>query len=139
MKPQKQNFPALSISLLENGLLRFEDETFHESCVIDAHPTQVQLACAMIGRPVPDGTRAQLLKLHGRIAALHTSMESLGRMLADALTAGECVGVELNSAEHITERLADLVQDLAEMAEGPEIEQPVAEVGPGGQMTLAQI
>jgi hypothetical protein len=139
MKPQKQVCPSVSITLLENGLLRLEDESFSEGAIVDLHPIHCQLLAAMIGRPVPDRTRAHLAKLHTRIDALCERSRELERMLADALTSGQHVGLELHSAEHLAERLADLAQDLGELVEAPEIGEPVAEVGQGGQMTLAHV
>lgn len=138
MKCTKQTFPALNISLLESGLVRFEDESFSEGCIVDAHPTQIQVAAAMMGVPVPDRLRATLAKILARIEVLCERSRDLERMLADALTAGQHVGVELNSAEHIAERLADLAQDLGDIAETPEPGAPLATGGPGGQLSLVQ-
>lgn len=139
MKSTKQVFPSLSISLLESGLIRFEDESFSEGCIVDAHPTQIQMAAAMMGVPMPDRLRATLAKIQARVEALCARSRDLERMLADALTAGQHVGVELNSAEHIAERLADLAQDLGELASTPEPGEPLATEGVGGQLSLAHI
>jgi hypothetical protein len=138
MKSTKQVFPNLSIRLLDSGLIRFEDESFSEGCIVDAHPAQIQVAAAMTGVHVPDRLRATLVKILARVEVLCERSRDLERMLADALTAGQHVGVELNSAEHIVERLADLAQDLGDIAEAPEPGAPLATEGPGGQLSLVQ-
>ena len=133
----EQTLPAVTIKPLGSGLLRLEDETINEACIIDLHPVHVQLLASMIGRPMPDRTRAALTKVQGRIESLHRRASELVRLLEGALKEGEGVGVELNSAEHITDRLSDLVQDLAELTEAPEIGKSPANVGDGGQLTIA--
>lgn len=135
----KQFLPNLTIEQLPNGLLRVEDPSYSDTCCIDLHPHQVALLSAFAGRPMPDRTRAVLAKLHARIEALHTRASEMTRLLERALKEGEGVGCELTHSEHITDRLGDLAQDLGELVEAPESGEPVAEVGQGGQMTLAHV
>lgn len=134
---QKQHLPNITIEQLPNGLLRVEDPAYSDTCCIDLHPHQVALLSVFAGRPMPDRTRAVLAKLHGRIEALCERSRELERMLADALTSGQHVGLELHSAEHLAERLADLAQDLAELVDAPDPGEPLVKEGVGGQLTIA--
>ncbi|RRS05059.1 hypothetical protein EIP75_05635 [Aquabacterium soli] len=137
MTVKKQHLPHITIEQLPSGLLRVEDPSYSESCCIDLHPHQIALLSAMAGRPMPDRTRAAVGKLQGRVEALHSRARELVRLLEGALKEGEGVGVELTSAEHITDRLSDLAQDLAELVDAPEPGEPLATEGVGGQLTLA--
>lgn len=133
----EQTLPAVTIKPLGSGLLRLEDETLNDPCIIDLHPLHVQLLASMIDRPMPDRTRAVLAKLHGRIEALHNRASEMTRLLERALKDGEGVGCELTHSEHITDRLADLAQDLAELVDAPDPGEPLATEGAGGQLTIA--
>jgi hypothetical protein len=137
MTIQKQHLPHITIEQLPSGLLRVEDPSYSEPCCIDLHPHQVALLSAMAGRPMPDLTRASLAKLQGRIEALHNRASEMTRLLERALKDGEGVGCELTHSEHITDRLSDLAQDLAELVDAPEPGEPLATEGVGGQLTIA--
>lgn len=133
----EQILPAITIKPLGSGLLRLEDETLNDPCIIDLHPLHIQLLASMIGRPVPDRTRATLAKLQGRVDALHRQASEMARLLEMAVKQGEGVACELTHAENIAERLGEIAEDLGEMVTTPEIGEPAATVGEGGQLTIA--
>jgi hypothetical protein len=137
MKHEIQHFPRLTIERLPSGLIRFEDDSCLDGPqMVDAHPSQVQVAASMLGFEMPDKSRRALARLARTVASITKQTHDLKGFLGDALDAGVHVGLELNCAENIATRLDELVQDL-EAIQAPDLEPtPGAPSNQGGQLTL---
>jgi hypothetical protein len=137
MTISKQNFPALTIEALLNGLFRLEDETGMDGPVaVDLHPAQVQVLASMVGFTMQDKTKRAIGRVHERIKALSEQASELEEQLGLALIEGHGVVTELKSCQFIALNLAQVVQDLEDL-QAPDLEPvPDALANVGGQLTL---
>ncbi|MDI1259590.1 hypothetical protein [Aquabacterium sp.] len=133
-----QNFPAVNIEALSNGLFRLEDDSpIDGSQVIDLHPAQVQVLASMVGFAMPDKTRRSIGRIHERVKALSEQASDLEDLLDHALTIQDLdVTPEWKACQFIALNLAQVVKDLDDLR-APDLEPaPDAIANPGGQMTL---
>jgi hypothetical protein len=137
MTTSKQTFPAVTIEALPNGLLRLEDETAMDGCmVVDLHPVQVQTLAAMVGFEMTDRTHKALGRVLGRLRLLHRKTCDVEKLLDAALRDGEGVAHELTMCEFIAANLGEVVRDIEDL-QAPDLEpMPDAMANPGGQLTL---
>lgn len=138
MKHEIQHFPRLTIERLPSGLIRFEDDSCLDGPqMVDAHPSQVQVAASMLGFEMPDKSRRALARVASRLKALKAQACELEGKLRYAVCEQDMdMAPEMVSAEHIGFNLGEVVKDLEDLMR-PDLEQADdAPSNEGGQLTL---